>query len=182
MARSLGGELVLTIALCASLPLPVAAQGGWPQWDLILRNGTRVEANPLGAIDNAHLAISVGGMEGHDSTIARARISLIAAQATVGPRRDSIPGVSLPPRPTGRACEDVIVLRNGRTTIGRVALTRIRYSSGVVTQHGIDVKLDSIAYIKFKDPKAAGCRTKPHARFDDGPAELPWRSATSGRR
>jgi len=158
MARSLGVELFAAVALCAAVPLPVAAQGGWRAWDLYLRDGTRVEANPFGAPDDAHLAISVGGMEGHDKTIARRRIALIAAPTTVGPRREPIPGETLPPRPTGRACEDVIVRRDGRKTTGHVSLTRVRYSAGVVTQRGVEVALDSIAYIKFADLKATQCK------------------------
>jgi hypothetical protein len=140
--------------------MPLAAQGGWPAWDLYLRNGSHIVANPLGALDNTHLAISVGGMQGHDSTIARRRVALIAAQTTVGSRREPT-GDALPPRPTGRSCEDQIVFRDGRTTTGRVSLTRIRYSAGIVTQRGVEVKLDSIAYIKFGDPKAARCRRAP---------------------
>jgi hypothetical protein len=162
MARSLGVELIAAISLCAALPLPLAAQGGWRAWDLYLRDGSRIEANPLGAPDDAHLAISVGGMEGHDSTIARRRVALIAAQTTVGPRREPIPGATLPSRPSGRTCEDVIVFRDGQKTTGRVSLTRIRYSEGVVTQRGLEVKLDSIAYIKFADSPGKGCR--PPAR------------------
>ena len=162
MARSLGVELLAAISLCVVLPMPVAAQGGWRQWDLYLRDGSRIEANPLGALDNTHIAISVGGMEAHDKVIARRRIALIAAQTTVGSRREPIPGDTLPPRPTGRACEDVIVLRDGRKTTGPVTLTHIQYSSGVVTQRAAEVKLDSIAYIKFADPKANGCRRKTH--------------------
>ena len=158
MARSLGVELLAAVSLCAALPLPLAAQGGWRQWDLYLRNGSYIEANPLGAPDDARLAISVGGMEGHDTTIARRRIALIAAQTTVGSRREPIPGETLPPRPTGRACEDVIVRRDGRKTTGHVSLTRVRYSAGVVTQRGVEVALDSIAYIKFADLKATQCK------------------------
>src|SRR6478672_8746028 len=84
MARSLGVELFAAASLCVALSHPVAAQGGWRAWDMYLRNGNHVEANPLGAPDDTRLAISVGGMEGHDSTIARRRIALIAAQTTVG--------------------------------------------------------------------------------------------------
>ena len=160
MARSPGVELFAAISLCAALPLPLAAQGGWRQWDLYLRNGSYIEANPLGAPDDARLAISVGGMEGHDTTIARRRIALIAAQTTVGPRREPIPGETLPPRPTGRACADVIVLRDGRKTTGHVSLTRVRYSAGVVTQRGVEVQLDSIAYIKFADAMDKKCKPK----------------------
>ena len=160
MARSLGVELLAAVSLCAALPLPLAAQGGWRQWDLYLRNGSYIEANPLGAPDDARLAISVGGMEGHDTTIARRRIALIAAQTTVGSRREPIPGETRPPRPTGRACADVIVLRDGRKTTGHVSLTRVRYSAGVVTQHGVEVQLDSIAYIRFADSMDKQCKRK----------------------
>jgi hypothetical protein len=158
MARSPGANAVAAIVLCVVLPMPLAAQGGWRQWDLYLRDGSRIEANPLGALDNTHIAISVGGMQGHDSTIARRRIALIAAQTTVGPAREPM-GDSLPARPTGRTCQDVIVLRNGRKTTGRVTLTRIRYSTGVVTQRGVEVKLDSIAYIQFAAGQSPACRS-----------------------
>ena len=160
MVRSLGVELFAAISLCVALPLPLAAQGGWRSWDLYLRDGSYIEANPLGAPDDTRLAISVGGMGGDDKTIARRRIALIAAQTTVGPRREPIPGETLPPRPTGRTCEDVIVLRDGRKTTGHVSLTRVRWSSGVVTQRGVEVQLDSIAYIKFGDSSATRCRPK----------------------
>jgi hypothetical protein len=164
MARSPGVELFAAVLLCVALPLPLAAQGGWRAWDLYLRDGTRIEANPFGAPDDAHLAISVGGMEGHDKTIARRRIALIAAPTTVGPRREPIPGETLPPRPTGRACDDVIVLRDGRKTTGHVSLTRVRYSAGVVTQRGVEVELDSIAYIKLADSIDTRCWPKTRTR------------------
>jgi len=159
MDRYPGVELFAAVSLSLALPLPLAAQGGWHAWDLYLRDGSRIEANPLGAPDDTRLAISVGGMEesGHDRTIARRRIALIAAQTTVGPRREPNPGVALPPRPTGRTCEDVIVFRDGRRTSGRVFLKRIRYSAGVVAQRGIEFELDSIAYIKFADAIAKRC-------------------------
>jgi len=158
MARSPGVEVFA--ALCVALPLPLAAQGGWRAWNLYLRDGSRIEANPLGAPDDTHLAISVGGMENHDKTVARRRIALIAAPTTVGPRREPIQGATLPPRPAGRACEDLIVLRDGRKTTGHVSLTRVQYSAGVVTQRGSEVNLDSIAYIKFADAAAAKCKPK----------------------
>jgi hypothetical protein len=160
MARLLGVELFAAISLCVALQQPLSAQGGWRAWDLYLRDGSRIEANPLGAPDDTRLAISVGGMEGPDKTIARRRIAIIAAQTTVGPRREPIPGATLPPRPTGRACEDVIVRRDGRKTTGHVSLTRVRWSAGVVTQRGVEVELDSIAYIKFADSKATQCKRK----------------------
>ena len=78
----------------------------------------------------------------------------------VGPRREPIPGETLPPRPTGRSREDVIVRRDGRKTTGHVSLTRVQYSGGVVTQRGVEVPLDSIAYIKFADAGGKPCAPK----------------------
>jgi hypothetical protein len=160
MVRFPGVELFAALSLSAVLPLTAAAQGGWRQWDLYLRDGSRVEANPLGAPDDGRLAISVGGMEGHDETIARRRVALVAAQTTVGSRHELIPGDNLPPRPTGRACEDLVVRRDGRKTSGRVSLTHIQYSAGVVTQRGVEIALDSIAYIKFADAPATKCKPR----------------------
>ena len=37
----------------------------------------------------------------------------------------------------------------GRKSVGRVSLTRIQWSEGVVTQHGIEVDLVEVAYIKL---------------------------------
>ena len=160
MVRSPGVELLVAVAICATLPSRVVAQGGWSQWDLYLRDGSRIEANPLGAPDDAHLSISVGGFQGTDSTIARSRIALIAAQTTVGPNREPIPGAALPPRPGARVCEDMIVRRDGHQTTGRVTLTKIMYSSGVVTQRGAEIALNEIAYIRFADTTAKACSRK----------------------
>jgi hypothetical protein len=166
MARFPGVELIVAVAMCATLPSRGVAQGGWRSWDLYLRDGSRIEANPLGAPDDSHLSISVGGFQRKDTTIARARIDVIAAQATVGPHREPIPGVTLPPRPTARVCEDVIVRLDGRQTRGRVTLTRIVFSEGVVNQRGVEIALDSIAYIKFADTKLKACtrKARPAAR------------------
>jgi hypothetical protein len=172
MDRSPGVRLLVAAALCAGLASTGSAQGGWRQWDLRLRDGTRVEANPLGAPDDAHLSVSVGGFEGHDRTIPRARIDYIAAQSVVGPGRESIDGVTLPPAPTGRVCEDLIVRRDGRRTSGRVTLEKIVYSEGVVKQGGVDIDLGEIAYIKFARGGAGGSRKSCHP---DGAAVAPTR-------
>ena len=169
MVRFPGAEVFVAISLCVVLPVGAAAQGGWRQWDLYLRDGSRIEANPLGAPDDTHLAISVGGMEHHDKTIARRRIALVAAQTTVGSRREPIPGDTLPTRPTGRTCDDLVVRRDGRNTTGRVSLTRIQYSAGVVTQRGVEISLDSIAYIKFADQTTSKCKARKRAEFHDAP-------------
>src|SRR5215203_4729378 len=106
MVRFPGVRLVA--ALLAGLPSPCLAQGGWRQWDVRLRDGTSVQANPLGAPDDGHISLSVSAFEGREPSIPRSRIDYIAAQTTVGPSREPLPGTTLPPAPSGNLPEDVI--------------------------------------------------------------------------
>jgi hypothetical protein len=149
MVQSAGTSLLVAAVFCAACVRTAAAQGGWRQWDIQLRDGNRVVANPLGAPDDSHLSVSVGGFEGHDSTIARSRIDYIAAQTTVDPNREPVNGTALPPLPTRRSCNDVVVRRDGHRTAGRVTLARIQYSEGVVKQGGAEINLTDVVYIKF---------------------------------
>ena len=144
-------SLLVGVLLCALLPVALRAQGGWRRWDVYLRDGTRIEANPLGAPDDGHVAISVGGMSKRDATIPRARIAYIAAQA---------PAESLPPAPTGRECQDMVVRRDGRRTSGRVTLARIEYSEGIVRLRGDSISLSEVAYLVFARP----CRRQVDAK------------------
>lgn len=149
MDRFPGVRLAVAAAVFAALGSPCLAQGGWPQWEVHLRDRTRAEANPLGAPDDRHVSLSVGAFEGRAATIARSRIDYIAAQTTVGPGREPLPGESLPPAPTARVREDLVVWRDGRRTRGPVTLTRVAYSRGVITQRGVEIDLADVAYIKF---------------------------------
>ena len=149
--------MALLAALVALAPSRAQAQGGWAQWDILLRDGTRVEANPLGAPDDEHFSISVGGLEGRDVTLLRPLVDYIAAQTTVGSRREPIPGAKLPALPAARACEDVLVRRDGRRTIGHVSFARVIYSAGTVKQRGADVDLTDVAYIRFARKPAKEC-------------------------
>ncbi|HSL69935.1 MAG TPA: hypothetical protein VK864_06810 [Longimicrobiales bacterium] len=158
MARSPGVSALVALALAGALAVPASAQGGWRQWDVYLRDGTRHEANPLGAPDSMHVSLSVGAFASRDSAIPRARVDYIAAQSTVGPSREPLPGVVLPAAPTGRACADIIVYRDGRKTKGHVTLTRIAFSEGVVSQNGRDVDLQDVAFIKFRNTSRRKCR------------------------
>ena len=163
MVQSAGTRLLVAAVLCATFVRGAAAQGGWRQWDIQLRDGKRVVANPLGAPDDAHISVSVGGFEGHDSTIARSRIDYMAAQTTVDPNRVPVSGTALPPLPTRRSCDDVVVRRDGQRTTGRVTLARIQYSEGIVKQGGAEINLADVAYIKFASLPRNRCaaRSKP---------------------
>ena len=147
--------MLVAALLCAAAGQTAEAQGGWRQWDVILRNGTRLLANPLGAPDTLSLSRSVGGFESKEATIPRRRIDYLAAGDPRGPLP---PETVLPAAPTGRACEDALIFWDGRKTVGRVSLTRIQWSEGVVTQNGIQVDLVDVAYIKFGRPSHVLCR------------------------
>ena len=145
---------LLTAALCAGLASPSMAQGGWRQWEVRLRDGRRLEANPLGAPDDAHLSLSVGAYDGRAGRIARSLVNVVAAL----PVPDSL---SAAPVVT---CEDAIVRRNGTTTLGRINLTRVRWSEGVVVQRGDTVDLRDVAYLVFaaQGSAPARCRREPN--------------------
>ena len=142
---------LLAAALCAALPAEGAAQGGWRQWDIHLRDGRRLEANPLGAPDDGQLSLSVAGFVEREDQVARARVRVVAAQPA--------PGDSLPPLPVGAACTDAIVRRDGTRTVGRITLAHVRWSEGVVVQRGDSVDLRDVAYLVFAAPRGSrrGC-------------------------
>jgi hypothetical protein len=163
MARFPGVRLAAATALLAGLASPSAAQGGWAQWDVLLRDGTRVVANPLGAPDDGRVSLSVDAFECGEFAIPRSRIDYIAARATVGPADESSSGTTLLPAPRRAVRDDVIVRRDGRRTTGRVTLTRIRFSTGVVTQRGVEIDLADVAYIKFASGRRKRSKHLPRA-------------------
>jgi len=141
---------LLTAALCAGLASASPAQGGWRQWEVRLRDGRRLEANPLGAPDDAHLSFSVASYDGRERRIARSLVHVVAAL----PVPDSLPA------PVVASCEDAIVRRDGTRTVGRITLARVRWSEGVVAQRGDTVDLRDVAYLVFavRAPASANCR------------------------
>jgi hypothetical protein len=143
---------LLGAALCAGLPSASAAQGGWRQWDVHLRDGRRLVASPLGAPDDGHLSLSVAGFETREDRVARARVRVVAAQ--------SAPGDSLPALRARASCTDAIVRRDGTRIVGRITLARVRWSEGIVVQRGDTIDLEDVAYLVFASPRAGGraCR------------------------
>jgi hypothetical protein len=143
---------------CTGLATVSPAQGGWRQWEVRLRDGSRLEANPLGAPDDGHLSLSVGAYERREHRIARALVQVVAAYPH--------PGESLPAVPAVASCDDAIVRRDGTTTIGRITLARVRWSEGVVAQRGDTIDLRDVAYLVFaaRDPESARCRPEATVR------------------
>src|SRR5919201_5319466 len=130
---------IIIAALCAgSLAPRAAAQGGWRQWDIRLTDGRHREANPLGALDDEHVRFYMGTGTSADSTIQRAHIDYIAAIHSPLTLLDA--GVhEMPPAPTGRVKQDVVVRLDGRPTVGRVTLKHIQLSAAVVEQNGAEI-------------------------------------------
>lgn len=156
MARFPG---VRRLALAGLLLAPTLlnAQGGWRQWDVYLLDGTRREANPLGAPDDGHLSLSVGEFERRSPAIPRSRVDYIAARIK-GSDRDGSPAAA----PKGRACQDVVVFRDGRRTTGRVTLTRVAWSEGIVRQGGREIDLQEVLFIKFASVTRPSCPKGVH--------------------
>ena len=165
MARSLGVKLLALAAALAAHAKLALAQGGWVQWDIHLRDGSRVEANPLGAPDSAHFSISVGGFEGHDVTILRSLVDYIAAPLNPRSDREAQRGDTLPPLPAARACEDVVVRRDGRQSAGRVTVRRIMYSAGTLAMGTDVIDLTDVAYIRFAQRQGDCARRRTRRRL-----------------
>jgi hypothetical protein len=84
---------LMSAALCAGVAEASLAQGGWRQWEVRLHDGRRLEANPLGAPDDAHLSLSVGAYDGRGGRIP-ARDS--ASGACAGPESWHRPDLMYP--------------------------------------------------------------------------------------
>jgi hypothetical protein len=133
----------LTVAIASVLLAgSVAAQGGWRQWDIYLRDGTHLQANPLGAADDTVLTRSVGG-----NGIRRGLIDYIAAQTVK--LQTSRRNAALPPVPKAHCRRDVVVRLDGTRTYGRVTFADVQFSEGTIVQNGTEIALADVAYIRF---------------------------------
>ena len=154
---------LLVVALSGGLASAMPAQGGWRQWEVRLRDGRRLEANPLGAPDDAHLSLSVGAYDGR-GRLARSLVQVVAALPLPDSLREA---------PAIASCEDAIVRRNGTTTLGRITLARVRWSEGVVVQRGDTVDLRNVAYLVFAAPRPAITNCPRETTWDDLDSRYP---------
>ena len=115
-----------------------SAQGGWRHWTLFMRDGTQLEANPMGVNKAGQFTRGVGAKKGID----RSKISHM-----------SVSRAELPPLPEGDFAQDVIVLVDGTRTMGPVKFRDFIFSEGTVLQNGKEISTSKIAYIIFAKAK-----------------------------
>ena len=131
-------NLVLMLIALAVFCADSSAQGGWRQWRVHLLDGTELEANPLGMNEAGRFTRGMGEQAG----IERSEISYLAIS-----RRE------LPPMPKTDLNKDMVVMIDGRYTLGKFRFREFKFSEGVVLQNGNEITTENIAYIRFARPK-----------------------------
>jgi len=127
---------LFAVFVCSAI---ISAQGGWRQWDIHLRDGTTISANPLGINKKGMFTRSMSSTE---SGIERSRIAYLAAG------RRELPGL-----PSEKFKEDVIVMLDGGKVVGAIKFREIKFSEGKYVQNGREQTLENVAYIIFKQTK-----------------------------
>jgi hypothetical protein len=126
------------LLLAAVFTIAANAQGGWRQWDIHLRDGNTLEANPLGMKAGRFTR----SMSDKEVGLEREKIAYVAAV-----RRE------LPPLPVGKFKKDVIVMLDGTQMTGTVKFKEIKFSEGTIVQNGKEMTLENVAYIFFAAPR-----------------------------
>jgi hypothetical protein len=117
----------------------VLAQGGWRQWEIYLIDGSSVQASRLQLKADGKFTRSMDPKEaGYDQSA----IAYLAANTK-----------ELPPAPTGKYKEDLVVFLDGKQSFGKVTFKSLKFSEGTVVQNGKEMSLENVAYIKFAHPK-----------------------------
>lgn len=130
---------LLALSVVCFFQLEASAQGGWRQWNVYLRDGAQLEANPLGMNSAGRFT---RGMDPKDPGIERSKISYLALART-----------TLPPAPEGEFDKDLVVLLDGTRTLGAVTFRDFKFSEGTILQNGKEISTENIAYIKFAQLK-----------------------------
>jgi hypothetical protein len=122
------------------------AQGGWRQWEIYLVDGTSVEASPLQLRADGRFTRS---MDPKEAGFERAKINYLAANTK-----------QLPPAPTGKYKQDLVVMLDGKKIFGKVTFKSLKFSEGTILQNGKEMSLESVAYIKFARMKTKSLKKK----------------------
>lgn len=116
-----------------------SAQGGWRQWDIYMVDGTSVYASPLQMRPDGRLTRS---MDPKEEGILLSKIDYLAIKAD-----------GLPPAPTGKYKQDLVVMMDGKRSLGKVTFKSLKFSEGAIVQNGKEMTLQNVTYIKFAHPK-----------------------------
>ncbi len=133
--------VLVSVALALTLlSSQMSAQGGWRQWEINLVDGTSVEASPLQLRKDGRFTRS---MDPKEAGFDRSKIDYFAANTK-----------QLPPAPTGKYKQDLVVMLDGKRSLGMVNFKSLKFSEGTIVQNGKQMNLENIAYIKFSHSKA----------------------------
>jgi hypothetical protein len=152
--------LMVAAALCVSALCRTAslAQGGWDVWTVELRDGSRLEVAPVWSLDEKELRFGFGeGGEVNGTAVKRPRLRLMSNVLRNSEyRADKGAGYVPPALPEGDFDRDLVVLDDGRRVFGTVLIRAGTGKSGradiynpVLIQHGTEVSLTRVAYVKF---------------------------------
>jgi hypothetical protein len=136
----LRSSLMFLLPVFLLLSTQAFAQGGWRQWEIYFLDGTSVEASPLQLRNDGRFTRS---MDPKEAGFAQARIDYLAATTK-----------QLPPAPTGKYKQDVVVMLDGKRAFGKVRFKTLKFSEGTFVQNGKEISLENVAYIKFAHPAA----------------------------
>jgi hypothetical protein len=67
----------------------------------------------------------------------------------------------LPPLPTGRFKQDLIVFLGGKRSLGKATFKSLKFSEGVIVQNQKELGLENIAFIMFAHSVAKKTNGKP---------------------
>ena len=142
----LRSSFVFVLPIFLLLSTQASAQGGWRQWEIYLLDGTSLEASPLQLRNDGRFTRS---MDPKEAGFAQAKIDYLAAATK-----------QLPPAPTGKYKQDVVVMLDGKRSSGTVRFKTLKFSEGTFVQNGKEISLENVAYIKFAHPAVRTKRSR----------------------
>jgi hypothetical protein len=140
MISKKSGFAILALLVVVFAAGHARAQGGWRQWEIYLVDGTSVLASPLQLRVDGKFTRS---MDPNEVGFSTAQIDYFASIWE-----------KLPPTPTGKYKQDLIVMLDGKRSFGKVTFKSLKFSEGTIVQNGKEISLKSVAYIKFAHPPA----------------------------
>ena len=140
--------ILFGIVCLSLLNTQAAAQGGWRQWEIHFVDGTSLQASPLQMRNDRRFTRS---MDPKEAGFQRSEIDYFAIKTEK----------QLPPAPTGKIKQDLVVMLDGSRTLGPVAFRELKFSEGKIVQNRKVLSLENVAYIKFAHLKPKITKKEP---------------------